>query len=116
MCDEAVDDSLAAFKINPDWFVTSEMIKKLHIALYLDKNIFYLNGNSDNVIFCCDEMGIFSTNISFCVKIILIIILMKVILILLFVPDFWLGILNFKKALKRKVSAELIPIAWHPKI
>ena len=69
MCDETADDSVAALKPNPDWFVTSEMIKKLYIALYVDKNIFYFNGNSDDVIFCCDEMGIFSMNISFSVKI-----------------------------------------------
>ena len=27
MCDEAVDDTLAALKITPDWFVTSKMVK-----------------------------------------------------------------------------------------
>ena len=29
MCDEAVDSSLAALKLIPDWFVTSKMIKEL---------------------------------------------------------------------------------------
>ena len=29
MCDETVDDSLAALKLIPDWFVTSKMIKKV---------------------------------------------------------------------------------------
>ena len=29
MCDEAANDSLAALKLIPDWFVTSKMIKKL---------------------------------------------------------------------------------------
>ena len=29
MCDEAVDNSLAALKHVPDWLVTSRMIKKL---------------------------------------------------------------------------------------
>ena len=35
ICDEteAVDDSLAALKLIPDWFVTSKMIKKLYTAL-----------------------------------------------------------------------------------
>ena len=28
MCDEAVDDCLAALKLVPDWFVTSETIRK----------------------------------------------------------------------------------------
>ena len=30
--------------------------------------------------------------------------------------DFWLGILNFKKCkeLKKELSEELMPLAWHP--
>ena len=42
---------------------------------------------------------------------------MKKILILLFLSDFWLGIVNLKKrkALKKKISEELMKIAWHPK-
>ena len=39
MCDEAVDNCLAALKFVPDWFVTSEMIKKLFTDLYADENI-----------------------------------------------------------------------------
>ena len=39
ICDEAVDDSLAALKLNPYWFFTSKMIKKLYTALYADQNI-----------------------------------------------------------------------------
>ena len=30
----------------------------------MDENIFYFNGNSDDVISCCDEMGIFSVNLN----------------------------------------------------
>ena len=33
MCDEAVYYSLAVFKLVPDWFVTSKMIKELFTAL-----------------------------------------------------------------------------------
>ena len=51
MCDGAVDDYLAALKLIPDWFVTSEMIKKLFTALYADENILYFNEASDNVVF-----------------------------------------------------------------
>ena len=40
MCDEAVDGSLAAPKLIPDWFVTGKMIK-LFAALYADENILY---------------------------------------------------------------------------
>ena len=40
VCDETVDDCLAALKFVPDWFVTSKMIKILFIAFYTDENIF----------------------------------------------------------------------------
>ena len=30
MCDEAVDDCLAALKLVPDWLLTSEMIKTFY--------------------------------------------------------------------------------------
>ena len=39
----------------------------------------------------------------------------KMILILLFLSDFWLGILNSKNALKKELNEELMPIAWHLK-
>ena len=58
MCDEAVDDSLAALKLILDWFVTSQMIKELYTVLYADENILYFNEDSGNVTFCCNEMGI----------------------------------------------------------
>ena len=41
MCNEAVDDSLAALKLIPDWCVTNKLIKKLYTALYADGNILY---------------------------------------------------------------------------
>ena len=34
MCDEAVDDSLAALKLIFHWFVTSKMIRKRYTTLY----------------------------------------------------------------------------------
>ena len=40
-CDKTVDDCLAALKFVPDWFVTSNMIKKLFTALSADENILY---------------------------------------------------------------------------
>ena len=42
MCDEAVDDYLAALELVSDWFITSKMIKKLYTTLYADENILYL--------------------------------------------------------------------------
>ena len=41
---------------------------------------------------------------------------MKMIHILLFLSDFWVGILNLKNANNfKKISEELTPIAWYPK-
>ena len=43
---------------------------------------------------------------------------MKMILVLLFSSDFWLGLVNLKNAKhlrKLKIIEELTPIAWHPK-
>ena len=41
---------------------------------------------------------------------------MKTILMLLFLSDFWLGILHLKNVryLKKELNEELIPVAWHP--
>ena len=58
MCDEAVDDCLAALKFIPDGFVTSKMINKLLTALYSDDNILYFNKDSGDVMFSCNEMDI----------------------------------------------------------
>ena len=43
MCDEAVDDSLVALKLVPDWFVTSKMIKKLYTAMYTDEGLLFFD-------------------------------------------------------------------------
>ena len=41
---------------------------------------------------------------------------MKMILMLLFLSDFWIGILDFENTNQlKKISEELMPIAWHPK-
>ena len=65
MCDEAVDDSLAALKLIPDWFVTSKMIKKLYTALYTNDGLLFFDEDSGNVTFCCDEMGILTVNLNY---------------------------------------------------
>ena len=36
MCDEAINVSLAALKLIPDWLVASKMIKNLLTALHAD--------------------------------------------------------------------------------
>ena len=43
MCDEAVNDSLAALKFIPNWFVTSKMIKERFTASHADEIILYFN-------------------------------------------------------------------------
>ena len=58
MCDEAVYDCLAALKLVPDWFITSEMIKNIFNTLYADENILYLNEGSGDAVFNCNRMGI----------------------------------------------------------
>ena len=40
MCDEVVDDSLTAWKLVPDWFVTSKMIKILDTDLCTDDTMY----------------------------------------------------------------------------
>ena len=61
---KAVDDSLAALNVTPDWFVTSKMIKKPLTALYGDNNILYFNEDSGDFVFSCNEMGILSTDLN----------------------------------------------------
>ena len=64
MCDEAVDDFLAALRLIPDWFVTSKMIKRLYTVLYADENIVYFNEYFADVTYCCDEMSFLSVNLN----------------------------------------------------
>ena len=64
MCDEAIDDYLAALKIIPDWLVTSKMIKKLFNALYIEDNILYFSEDPCNVVFSCNEMDIFNIDLN----------------------------------------------------
>ena len=51
MCDQAVNDSLAALKLITDWFVTSKIIKKLFTDLYADEDILYINEDSGDALF-----------------------------------------------------------------
>ena len=113
MCDEAVDDSLATLKLIPDWFVTSTMIKKLFTAPYPDENIVYFNEDSNNVVFNCNEMCILNIDIN---NINLdnnfdeddphTIILIRLLA--------WHTKFEKRKALKKDISEELMPVAWHP--
>ena len=62
--DEAVDDSLAALELIPDWFVTSKMITKVYTALYAEENILYFNEDFGNIKFSCNEMGILNIDLN----------------------------------------------------
>ena len=51
-------------KFIPDWFVASKVIKKIFTALYEDDGLLFFYEDSDNVTFCCNEMGILSGNLN----------------------------------------------------
>ena len=115
MCYEAVDDYLPALTFIPDWFVTSKILEKFHNALLHNDDIRFL------MKILIKSLTLISNYIllQIFIKLILmnIMILMKMILILLFMSDFWLGLMNLKNAkhLKKKITKELMPIAWHLK-
>ena len=60
MCDEAINDSLAAFKLIPDCFLSSKIIKNHLTARYADEHILYFIEDSNNFVFNCNEIGIFN--------------------------------------------------------
>ena len=64
MYDKAVDYCLATLKFVPDWFVTSNMIKNLFVALCAEENILYFNEDFDNAIFNCNGMGILNMDLN----------------------------------------------------
>ena len=114
-CDKAVDDCLAALKLAPNWFVTIKMIKKLFTALYSDENILYFNEYCSNSVFDCNGMGILNIDLN---NINLYdtnyeeddpdtIILIRLLA--------WHIKFEKRKELKKKISEELMPLAWHPK-
>ena len=114
MCDEAVDDSLAALKLILDWLVTSKMIKTLYTALGTDEDILYFNEDSGNAVFSCTEMGILNIDLNdinldknfnkdYPDSIILIRLLA------------WHIKLEKRKVLKKELNEELMSIAWHSK-
>ena len=64
VCDEAIDDSLAALELIADWFVTSKMIKELYTALYAGDGLLFFDEDSGDVTLCCNEMDILSVNLN----------------------------------------------------
>ena len=126
MCDEAVDDCLAALKLVSNWFVTSKIYKnlqkKVYTALYADENILYFDEDSGNVAVFCNEMAILSPPPTPPPPILILNIDLNninlennfdeddpdaTILIRLLV---WYIKFEKRKALKKKISEELMPI------
>ena len=64
MCEEAVYNCVAALKLVPDWFLLSEIIKKIFTALYADESILYFNEGSCDTLFNCSGMGILNTDLN----------------------------------------------------
>ena len=62
--DEDVDNSPAALKLFPDWFVISKMIKKAFTVLYADDGLLFFDEDSGDVTFYCNKMGILSVNLN----------------------------------------------------
>ena len=60
MCNKA----LAPLKFIPDQLVTCKMSKELYTALYADENMLYYNEDSVNVVFSCNQMGIFNKDLN----------------------------------------------------
>ena len=88
------------------------MTEKIYTALYVDKNILYFDEDSGDVVFRCNEMGIFSIDLNninhdnnFDDDDPDTVILIRLLA--------WHIKFKKRKALK-EISEELIPIAWHP--
>ena len=91
------------------------MIIKPFTSLFADEKMLYFNEDSSDVTFCCNQMGILSVNLN---NINLddtnyeeddsdTIVLIRLLA--------WHIKSEKRKALKKKISEELMPIAWHPK-
>ena len=114
MSDEAVDDSLAALRLISNWSVTSKIIKTLYTALYADDGLLFFDEYSGDVTFSYNEMDILSVSLN---NINLdnnfneddpdTIILIRLLV--------WHSKFKNRKALKKKISEELMPIMWHTK-
>ena len=55
MCDQAVDDCLAALKFIRDWFVTTIMLEKYHYTLLVNDDTLFSNKDHNKVTFVSNE-------------------------------------------------------------
>ena len=63
ICDEIVDDCLAALKFISDWFVTNKMLEKFHNALHANDNMLFYNEELDKVTFIAHQKHIFAIDL-----------------------------------------------------
>ena len=63
MCEEAVDDCLAALKFNPDWFVTSKMLDQFDNALHANNDILFFNEDFDIATFTANQRHVFAVDL-----------------------------------------------------
>ena len=103
MCDDVVDDSIATLKLIPEI---------LFIALYADENILCFNEFSGDVVFNCNGMGILNIDLnninldnSFDENDPDTIIIIRLLT--------WHIKFEKRKELKKELSEELMPVAWH---
>ena len=94
---KCVMNCLAALKFILDWIFASKMFEKFHDDLFTNDDLLFFYEEFSKVTFFANEMDILGADLD---KIILEDDdnFMKMILILLFMSDFWLGIINLKNA------------------
>ena len=63
MCDEAVDNCLAALKLIPDWFVISKTFEKLDNFLHANDDILFHNEDFDKLTFIIIQKHILAVDL-----------------------------------------------------
>ena len=63
MCDEVVDDSLAALTFVHDWFVTSKIFERLDNTLHAKDDILFYNENFEKVTFIANQRHILAIDL-----------------------------------------------------
>ena len=63
MCDEVVDDCLAALEFIPDWFVKSKMLEKFDNALFANNDMRFYDENFDKVEFIANQRHILAVDL-----------------------------------------------------
>ena len=97
MCDESVDDCLAALKFIPDWFVPNKMLEKFHDDLPANDDILFFNEDFNKITIFVNQMDILAVDL-YEIKLEEGNNFDNMVLILLFVLDFWLEGVNLKSA------------------